>query len=171
MPKSFPPIARFDAEMLILGSMPSECSIAKNQYYAYQRNAFWPIMGALFDFDPGMDYEKRKRELKDNRIALWDVLQRCERCGSLDSAIESVSAVPNDFRLFFAEHPRISRIFFNGAKAESEYKRLVIPELALKMDSVRLPSTSPAMALLTIDAKTAIWAVVAKNRGGGGTSI
>ena len=43
-------------------------------------------------------------------VAIWDVLKACAREGSLDSAIDPASAVPNDVAGFLAEHPRIRRI-------------------------------------------------------------
>ena len=49
MPSGFPPIAAPDARVLILGTMPSEASLQKQQYYGYGRNAFWPILYALWD--------------------------------------------------------------------------------------------------------------------------
>jgi G:T/U-mismatch repair DNA glycosylase len=42
-----------------------------------------------------------------------------------------------------------ARVFFNGRKAEASYRRLVLPELSLRM----LPSTSPAHAGMTFAAK------------------
>ena len=55
----FPPAAEADAQILILGSMPSEASLKAGAYYAHPRNRFWPVMGALLGFDPEALYEKR----------------------------------------------------------------------------------------------------------------
>jgi hypoxanthine-DNA glycosylase len=156
----FPPIESADAEILILGSAPSERSLLENQYYGHPSNAFWFIMGELLGFDPRADYEERKRILVENRIALWDVMRSCERSGSLDSAIKTQSVKPNDFSSFLQGHSKIKRVFFNGAKAEAEYKRLVLPLVSKdfpKLEYNRLPSTSPAMASLSRAAKLASW--------------
>ena len=47
--EGFEPIISIDASILILGSMPSTTSINLQQYYGHPRNAFWPIMSALFN--------------------------------------------------------------------------------------------------------------------------
>ena len=83
--------------------------------------------------------------LSAHGVAVWDVLRSCVREGSLDSAVQRDSMVPNDFARFFASHPTIERMLFNGAAAESNYRRLV--REAPDVPSVRLPSTSPAHTL------------------------
>ncbi len=159
----FPPIAAADADLLILGSMPSRESLSRRQYYAHPRNAFWPLITTMLGAEGQLDYESRCQLLRQHRIALWDVLAGCEREGSLDSAIRRDSIVVNDFNGFFDHHPRIRRVFFNGARAEREYRRRVLPTLlgrARELESIRLPSTSPALASLSLAEKGAAWSVI-----------
>jgi double-stranded uracil-DNA glycosylase len=160
--QSFPPIARETARVLILGTMPGGASLRAQQYYAHPRNQFWPILGALLGFDPASPYDARVAALRAADIALWDVLRSCIRPGSLDSAIEPRSTVPNDFAGFLAAHPQIRRICFNGAKAAALYARLVQPQLTggREIRQLRLPSTSPAHAALPFAAKLQAWQVI-----------
>lgn len=151
--------------MLILGSMPGEESLRKKQYYANQRNSFWFILSRLLKFDPAAGYKERKEILKKNNIALWDVLKACEREGSLDSSIIEASLVENNFLPFYAKHKTIRRVFFNGGRAERDYKKRVLPVVQSKYPRIkylRLPSTSPAMASLTKGGKLARWSVIIK---------
>jgi TDG/mug DNA glycosylase family protein len=161
--KGFPPIANKWAEVLILGSMPGEESLRKNEYYANPRNIFWRIMAALFGFGQDTSYEERIRILKKNEIALWDVMKSCERRGSLDSAIKDSAIIENDFVSFYRSHPKIRYVFFNGAKSEREYKKRVLQKLSNKGKEIicyRLPSTSPAMARLSFDEKLIEWSKI-----------
>jgi TDG/mug DNA glycosylase family protein len=155
--KGFPPISLPDARLLILGSMPGQASLAARQYYAHPRNAFWPIMGRLLGFDPAAAYADRATALRAAGIALWDVVHSCARPGSLDASIDRDSARINDFAAFFAAHPGISQVFFNGATAESLFRKAVLPSLAAPPDLLRLPSTSPAHAALSFERKLAAW--------------
>ncbi len=158
---SFPPIARPDARVLILGSMPGAASLAAGQYYAHPRNAFWPIMGELLGFDPAAPYAQRTQALGDAGIALWDALRSCVRPGSLDAAIEQATMVGNDFSGLFARCPQIGHIYCNGAAAERCFRRVVLPALAgPALPLTRLPSTSPAHAGRSFAQKLADWRVV-----------
>lgn len=159
--RSFPPIENADATVLILGSMPGEASLRAGQYYAHPRNLFWRIMGELLGADPVSPYEQRVQMLKSARIALWDVLRSCRRKGSLDSGIDDESLISNDFVAFFRGHPRISHVFFNGAKAEACYRKHVRPVLGDKpIEYLRLPSTSPANASLSYESRLDAWRVI-----------
>jgi len=154
--RSFPPLARADARVLILGSMPGAESLRRREYYAHPHNQFWPIMGELFGAGRELPYDERVGRLLDHGIAVWDVLKHCERPGSLDSSIVRGSEVVNDFGAFFRAHPRIGAIFFNGAKSESVFRRAAaLPGQAPRC--TRLPSTSPAHAGLPRAAKLAAW--------------
>jgi len=158
--ESFPPIAAPSARVLILGSMPGAASLAAGQYYAHPRNAFWPILGAVLGFDPAARYGERQRALRQNHVALWDVLRRCDREGSLDAAIDRASIRVNDFATFFACHRRVAHVLCNGATAHAKFERLVLPGLAAsgrKPDVTRLPSTSPAFAGMTRARKLEVW--------------
>ena len=158
--RSFAPVASADARVLILGSMPGVASLKAAQYYAHPQNRFWSIMGQLLGFDPvTTPYAQRTRMLTEAGIALWDVLQSCERSGSLDSAIRRETQVVNDFPGFFAAHPCIRTVCFNGAHAEQTFRRLVRPLLAdtAPLAFIRLPSTSPAHASLSFNDKLALW--------------
>src|SRR5882757_9267673 len=86
--QGFPPVVDDNADLLILGSFPSVQSLATHQYYANPRNAFWPITAELFGFDRGAPYDLRLSALRSHHVALWDVLHKCRRIGSSDSAID-----------------------------------------------------------------------------------
>ncbi|WP_179471597.1 DNA-deoxyinosine glycosylase [Mycolicibacterium vinylchloridicum] len=151
--EGLPPIGSPDAKLVILGNMPSVLSLASGQYYGNPRNAFWRIMGELFDCAPDAPYEQRIAMLDRHGIAVWDVLKQCRRVGSLDSAIAPDSMVANDFVSFFAAHPNAGRVYFNGAAAERNFTRLVTITVC---DAVRLPSTSPAQTMSYPD-KLSAW--------------
>ena len=160
--QSFPPIEARGSRVLILGTMPGQESLRARQYYAHPQNAFWRIVGDLLGFDRTLDYGLRIERVRAADIAVWDVLRSCTRKGSLDSAIEPSSAVPNDFAGFLADHPQMTRICFNGAKAEALFAKHVRPRLgaAAELQYLRLPSTSPAHAGLPFSEKLRAWRAI-----------
>lgn len=152
----FPPIERPDARILVLGSLPGRKSIAEQQYYAHPQNAFWPIMREVFGIEG--DYHHRCIQLRERGVALWDVLESSERPGSLDSDIRMNRSQPNDFAVFFEQHPAIELVAFNGRKAEQMFDRFV--DSAITPGTVRqigLPSTSPAYAAMPFSGKLSVW--------------
>lgn len=159
----FPPVAAPGARCLILGSMPGAVSLRHQAYYAHRQNAFWRILGALGVCDPGAPYAERLTALARHGIALWDVIAGCERPGSLDADIVAESVQVNNFPAFFAAYPRITQVFFNGAKAETAFRQHVLPMLDDRSESLRLlrlPSTSPAHAALPYGEKVAAWRAI-----------
>ena len=152
----FPPVAARDARVLILGSLPGQRSLDAAQYYAHRQNAFWRIMAELFGI--AGDYESRCAQLTQHGIALWDVLASSVRPGSMDADIRLEASQPNDFAEFLSQHAEITRICFNGRKAEEIFKRFVLPSLSSVVPKlVGLPSTSPAFASMAFDQKRDAW--------------
>lgn len=120
-------------------------------------------MSALFDA-PVETYSQRVALIKNNGLALWDVLKFCERHGSLDMRIDDATIEVNDFASFFRKYPAITHVFFNGAKSEQEFVKRVLPTLGDKLTARlqlgRLPSTSPAHAGLRLADKLEAWKAV-----------
>ncbi|MBQ1641504.1 MAG: DNA-deoxyinosine glycosylase, partial [Oscillospiraceae bacterium] len=84
---TFPPEYDENSEILILGSFPSVKSREANFYYGHPKNRFWPLIADIFDEKEPSSTEEKKAFLKRNRIALWDVIAKCEIRGSSDSSI------------------------------------------------------------------------------------
>ena len=159
--QSFPPIADARATRLILGSMPGAASLTAQQYYAHPHNAFWRIMATLTGVSTSAAYLERVRALQDAKFAVWDVLRSCERPGSLDASIRRDTEVANDFVVFFAQHPNVTQVFFNGGAAQASFKRHCSALLCdSRLSFQRLPSTSPAHASLRFEQKLAAWRAV-----------
>ena len=158
--KGLDPIVGKEPSVLILGSMPGVQSLAAQSYYIHPRNAFWAIMAELNLCQPDVNYKSRIDQLKLAGVALWDSLHSCEREGSLDTDINTSTEAANDFGAFFATHPTIRAVFFNGAKAEQAFRRHVLSTLSRqtiqRIAFSRLPSTSPAHAIPLAE-KVAQW--------------
>jgi double-stranded uracil-DNA glycosylase len=143
---SFPPVIDSSSRVLILGSLPGEESLRRQQYYANPRNGFWLMLGAVFDEPVGKTYEERLAFILRHHLALWDTVECADREGSLDAKI--VHAKANDFPALFAQHPALRAVAFNGGKSEELFNRLALPklpaDLTQRLKFVSLPSTSPA---------------------------
>jgi TDG/mug DNA glycosylase family protein len=162
MKRSFAPVVDHRAHTLILGSMPGDASLEAAQYYAHRHNAFWPIMRQLLRMPESAGYDARLRALQAAGFALWDVLAECKREGSLDTSIERDSARANDIAAVLRQYPRITLICLNGTSVQTLFRRHVakLQQLPANLEVQTLPSTSPANARLTPQAKYDAWEAV-----------
>jgi TDG/mug DNA glycosylase family protein len=137
--RGFPPVIDRRVRTLILGSFPSEASLAKAQYYGHPQNQFWRLVGGVLDVPlHGMPYQDRLQSLLAHRVGLWDVIGRCERTGSLDGAIRK--ATSNRFRRVTRVATGLQLVCFNG-KTAGRFE----PMFAEQGYETRvLPSSSPA---------------------------
>lgn len=158
---SFPPQVGEGCRVLVLGTAPSLRSLELRQSYAHPQNLFWPFMGELYGAGPELPYAERIARLHRRGVGIWDVLESCERPGSLDSAIRVGSEVPNDIPALLDRHPTIGVLALNGAKALEVFRRRIEPAIAPArrdgLELLALPSTSPANASIPRARKLERW--------------
>lgn len=146
------PIYDEKSEILILGTFPSVKSREDCFFYAHPQNRFWKVMARICGEDMPKTVEEKTLMMKNNHFALWDVIKSCEVTGSSDSSIRNV--VPNDLSEIF-KTADIRKVFVNGKKAESLYKKYLEKQTGIK--ATALPSTSPANALWSEDRLFECW--------------
>jgi hypoxanthine-DNA glycosylase len=150
--RGFPPVINKKVERLILGSFPSEASLAAAQYYAHPRNQFWRLLGELID-EPlaEMPYRLRLQRVLAHQLGIWDVLDACDREGSGDASIRNQKA--NRFARLHRLAPRLTNVAFNGQAAG----RFAAEFAAAGFKTAVLPSSSPAHAGRSFEQKLAVW--------------
>ena len=153
---SFPPIINENSKILILGSIPGVKSLEMQQYYAHPQNKFWKIICEIFNEDFTTDYAERIKILEKHHIALWDVIDTCERKGSLDSEIRNEEA--NKIEELLQNFPNIKAIFCNGQKSHKNLQKILGKKFRLPI--IVLPSTSPAYAGLSYFDKLKLWHII-----------
>ena len=152
---SFLPIIDKESKILILGSIPGVKSLEMQQYYAHPQNQFWRIIFHLFNENYTSDYVEKLQVLKRNKIALWDVIDTCERKGSLDSEIRNEET--NDIRQLLKNYPNIKAIFCNGQKSFKNLQKILGKECAIPI--FVLPSTSP-LHTISFEKKLREWEIL-----------
>jgi len=154
------PVVAATTRLLVLGSFPSEASLAAGQYYAHPRNQFWTILSTLWGVElRALPYARRLAEVRRRGLGIWDVYASCRRAGSLDSAIED--AVPNDLAALVASLPHLRAIAHNGGESARAMRRT----RALAPLVLRLPSSSPANASWSLARKVQAWREVFAQHG------
>ena len=153
----FGPLYDENSRVLILGSFPSVKSREQQFFYGHPKNRFWPLLAALTGSGIPQNIEEKKQLALKNGIALWDVIASCEIVGSSDSSIRN--AKPNDITPIL-ENSNVRKIFTNGKTADSLYMRYIFP--VTKIQSVCLPSTSPANAAWNMERLLSAWQIILK---------
>ena len=163
--QGFCPVVAADTRLLVLGSFPGVRSLAQQQYYGHPQNHFWKIVSVLWGVDlMVLPYAARCEAALQHGLGLWDVYARCERAGSLDSAIRNAEV--NDFAALKVACPQLQAIVHNGAES---FKHM--PRVAASLGEgsavafYRLPSTSPANASWSFERKLAAWREVFEAHG------
>ena len=137
-----PPIARADARLFVLGSLPGDASLAARRYYAHPTNQFWRLLGSAIGEDlQQLEYDRRLGRLAERGVGLWDVIASATRPGSLDQAIRL--AEHNQVQHLLHDFPNLRAIAFNGGTAATIGRRL-IDELPAQVSLIDLPSSSAA---------------------------
>lgn len=154
-----PAIARANARLFVLGSLPGDASLVAQRYYAHPTNQFWRLLGGAIGEDlQALTYSDRLVQLAERRIGLWDVIASATRPGSLDQAIRE--AEHNQIEHLLHDFPDLSAIAFNGRTAAAAGRKLIgvpPPRIAL----IDLPSSSAANTRGFAD-KAAAWSVLSE---------
>jgi hypoxanthine-DNA glycosylase len=141
-------------KLLILGTLPSETSLAARQYYANPTNQFWRLIGGVIgETLHTLDYEDRLARLSAAGVGLWDVIASARRTGSLDSSIRDHRA--NDLGALMVRLPSLRALGFNGGKAARIGRKQIASAASVAL--VDLPSSSAAYCSISFEAKQAQW--------------
>lgn len=152
---SFPPVVSNNSKVLILGSVPGVKSLEMQQYYAHPQNHFWKILFQLFNGEFTTIYQDRIDFILKNKLALWDVIDTCERKGSLDSNIINEEA--NDVRKLLADYPNIKAIICNGQKSYKNLQKVLGKQTEISI--FVMPSTSP-LHTISLEKKMQEWQMI-----------
>ncbi len=133
------PIVNSSSKVLILGSMASVIALKKQEYYGNPLNHFWKILSRLLRTPPPLTYQEKLKILSEHHIALWDVVDTCQRKGSSDANI--CEAKFNDIEGFLKKYPNIQAIFLTGKTVAGFFKK---SSAKVEIPVYILPSPSPA---------------------------
>ncbi|NLL91163.1 MAG: DNA-deoxyinosine glycosylase [Ruminococcaceae bacterium] len=149
------PLFQADSKILILGSFPSVKTREYGFFYGHPQNRFWPLLERIFDVKLSRDIEERRAFLLERRIALYDVIYRCDIIGSSDASIKNI--IPSDLSPVF-DKADIKRVFCNGGTSHRYYKKYQEQKTGFK--ALKLPSTSPANARFSMDDLYNQWKII-----------
>lgn len=152
---TFKPVWNENSKVLVLGTFPSVKSREYGFYYGHPQNRFWKVAAAITGQNLPVTIKDKKELLLGSGIAVWDVIAKCSIKGSSDSSIKDVTV--NNIKSLLSGS-NIHRIYANGAKAYELYMKYSYKETGKEI--MRLPSTSPANAVYTLEKLIKAWSVL-----------
>ncbi len=153
--RCFDPVVDDRTRLLVLGSLPGDQSLIREQYYGNRQNKFWSLMSQVIGVDlVALAYPARLSTLLDHGVGLWDVVAAAHRPGSLDTSMRDRS--DNDLLGLLAGFPDVTAIAFNGGAA-ARIGIKVLGAHAARYRIVQLPSSSPAHTLAYAEKLKAWW--------------
>lgn len=130
------------AEILILNSDPTKGRSKNSEnYYSKTTDEFWKIILSVLNVNDPRNYGHRLNVLKENRIALWDVMHIIQ---TVDNYKVKKHKEYNDFGNFFDKYKNIKLIACNGEEAYKLIKKLISNSNLKNIDILKLPSSGPS---------------------------
>ena len=148
------PVYDEHSRVLLLGSFPSPKSREVGFYYGHPRNRMWRVLAEVCGCGASVPEttSERREFLLAHGIAMHDVASSCEIVGASDASIRDVE--PADLSPIF-DTARIEAVFATGSRAAELYEKLQLPLTGVP--AMRLPSTSPANAAMSLDALVEVY--------------
>lgn len=183
----FAPVYDEHSKILILGTFPSVKSRENEFYYGYPQNRFWKMLAAVFEDDVPASIEEKIQFLHQHHIALWDVIATCEITGSADASITNATPndivallKKAPIRKICCNGTKSWELFQKYIQPRLDYAATLRTKLPLgdyaatsqsklpplekfsaqdqvQIPVVKLPSTSPANAVWTLEKLVAAW--------------
>ena len=148
--ESIPIFIDNNSKVLILGSLPSVKTREVGFYYGHPRNRFFKVLSSIFNEEEPISVIDRKEFLRRHNIALYDVIYKCDICGSSDSSIKNPIVI--DIKDILNRYPNIKCIGVNGGKAKQLFDKYLLEDVKkYDIEVYYLSSTSPANARMGVD--------------------
>ena len=136
--QGFEPVFDAESRILILGSFPSVKSRQISFYYGNKQNRFWKMLCGYFKSEVPESVKEKTEFLRAHKIALWDVVAKCEIEGSSDSKIRNYT-VADVGKL--ARRCSLRAVLLNGTTAYRIFNERFSD---IGVAYYLMPSTSPA---------------------------
>ncbi len=155
------------AKVLMMGTVPSKGGVKYGFFYMSKVNKLYHYLTQVLgtddfvslanDYRAHYESEKRdyyldrvKRALYDNHIALFDVIDSCERYGSADNQItQSSNHSAQSIKQILIDNPEIKMIFLNSYEVEKRFKQIFGKQGIEELKQIMKVSYTPYTRILS----------------------